>query len=113
MVDRQRGSQALRPWSDGDEPGDGERLHLSGVVARRTVEPQGRALGSVARVLALLVVVLGASRILVLLGVWDFQFDQNLFHDKLMFADFGRPNRMAPNTALNLVLPGGSIPGAG
>ena len=76
-----------------------------GVLSSRT----GRALGSVARVLALLVVVLGASRILALLGVWDFQFDQYLFRDKLMFADFGRPNRMAPNTALNFVLLGAAL----
>ena len=59
--------------------------------------------------LALVAVLLGMSRIAALLGLTDLQMDQLLFRDKLAAADFGRPNHMAPNTAVNFVLLGTAL----
>jgi len=61
---------------------------------------------AVAIVLAAVVVALGLTRILGLAGVWDPELDKTLFADKLAGADFGRQNRLAPNTAFNLLLLG-------
>jgi diguanylate cyclase (GGDEF)-like protein len=67
------------------------------------------ALRLLAQGLALLTVVFGLSRVAALLGFGDLQLDQYLFREKLPFADFGRPNRMAPNTAINFVLLGTAL----
>jgi hypothetical protein len=57
-------------------------------------------------VFALIAVILGLSRIVALAGLWDLQLDWLLFREKVDVGDFGRPNRIAPNTAINFVLTG-------
>ena len=56
--------------------------------------------------LAGLAIVVALSRLSAALGLWDAPFDRLLFGDKLTDADFGRINRMAPNTAINFALMG-------
>ena len=63
-----------------------------------------RSMRRVANVLALLPTLVGVSRLLALAGLPDLELDQILFRAKTAVAHFGGPNRMAPNTALNLVL---------
>ena len=63
-----------------------------------------RRMRRVANVLALLPMLAGVSRLLALAGLLDLELDQILFRAKTVVAHFGGPNRMAPNTALNLVL---------
>jgi diguanylate cyclase (GGDEF)-like protein len=63
----------------------------------------------IAASLALVAVVLGFSRVLALIGLWDFELDRLLFRAKLALAELGRPNRMAPNTALNFILLGTAL----
>ena len=63
-----------------------------------------RSMRRVANVLALLPTLVGVSRLLALAGLPDLELDQVLFRAKTAVAHFGGPNRMAPNTALNLVL---------
>ncbi len=63
-------------------------------------------MGYAANALGLVVVLLGGSQLATMLGIWDPQLDTRLFSEKLSFADFGRSNRMAPNTAINFVLLG-------
>ena len=55
------------------------------------------------------VALLGLSRIAALLGLVELELDRLLFRDKLAMADFGRPNQMAPNTAVNFVLLGTAL----
>ena len=59
--------------------------------------------------LAAVAIILGASRLLALAGMWDPEIDRFLFRDKLELADFGRPNRIAPNTAINFILVGSAL----
>ncbi|MGH8637609.1 MAG: hypothetical protein ACREUZ_10800, partial [Burkholderiales bacterium] len=66
----------------------------------------GSFVGYAANALGLVVVLLGASQLAAMLGIWDPQLDARLFSEKLSFADFGRSNRMGPNTAINFVLLG-------
>ena len=63
-----------------------------------------RSMRRVANVLALLPTLLGVSRLLALVNLPDLALDQVLFRSETVVAHFGGPNRMAPNTALNLVL---------
>ena len=63
-----------------------------------------RSMRRVANVLALLPTLVGVSRLLALAGLPDLELDQIFFRAKTVVAHFGGPNRMAPNTALNLVL---------
>lgn len=60
----------------------------------------------IAAALALVAAGIGAARLAALLGLWDLQVDRLLFAEKLAAADFGGPNRIAPNTAVNFVLLG-------
>jgi hypothetical protein len=56
--------------------------------------------------LALLAGLIGLVKILAITTPLDLHVDQLLFADKLATSDFGLPNRMAPNTALNFLLVG-------
>jgi len=69
----------------------------------------GKSGGTAARVLALGAIAIGLSRVPALLGLWDLELDRLLFRDKLAVADFGRANRMAPNSAVNFVLLGSAL----
>ena len=57
-------------------------------------------------VLAVAVTLLGLARVLALIGIYDAGIDRLLFADKIATADFGGPNRIAPNTAVNFILIG-------
>ena len=57
-------------------------------------------------VLATIVALIGLVKILALIKLADLHIDQLLFADKLRSSDFGLPNQMAPNTALNFLLLG-------
>ncbi len=59
--------------------------------------------------LALIVMLIGLVKLLAILSVWDVGIDQILFREKLGGSDFGLPNRMAPNSALNFFLLGGAL----
>jgi methyl-accepting chemotaxis protein len=59
--------------------------------------------------LAAVTALLGAARVLALAGIHDLGVDRLLFADKLLAADFGRPNQMAPNTAVNFLLLGAAL----
>jgi diguanylate cyclase (GGDEF)-like protein len=60
----------------------------------------------IAAILAALAAVLGTTRVLAVVGIYDAGIDRLLFADKLATSDFGGPNRMAPNTAVNFILIG-------
>ena len=72
------------------------------VLANRSSRP-ARA---VAFGIALATAALALSRIAAAAGIWDLELDRQIFADKLLVADFGRDNRMAPNTAFSLFLLG-------
>jgi len=57
-------------------------------------------------VLAVAVTLLGLARVLAVIGIYDAGIDRLLFADKIATADFGGPNRIAPNTAVNFILIG-------
>jgi diguanylate cyclase (GGDEF)-like protein len=63
-------------------------------------------IGYGANALGLVVVLAGSWQLAAMAGLVDSRLDQGLFTDKLLGADFGRTNRMAPNTAINFVLLG-------
>ena len=75
------------------------------ILCRRTSSWMRR----IAIALALVPVLLGVSRLLALVGLWDWELDRLLFRDSLAAADFGRPNRMAPNSAGNFALLGTAL----
>jgi diguanylate cyclase (GGDEF)-like protein len=56
--------------------------------------------------LALVATIMGALRLLGMLGLLPVDIDQLMFRDKLVAAHFDGLNRMAPNTAVNFVLLG-------
>jgi hypothetical protein len=60
----------------------------------------------VAIVLAVLTIIIGGSKLLDLFFHTHFDFDQLLFRQKINTIFLKTPNRMAPNTALNIVLLG-------
>lgn len=68
-----------------------------------------RATRRIAVALAAVPIIVGVTRFAAFLGAWDAGLDQLLFTDRLALADFGTPNRMAPNTAMNFVLLGGAL----
>jgi diguanylate cyclase (GGDEF)-like protein len=68
--------------------------------------PGTRALASV---LAMAAALIGLARLAALAGPWDPGVDQLLFREKLDGSDFGAPNRIAPNTAVNFVLLGAAL----
>ena len=59
--------------------------------------------------LATVAALIGLAKLVALLFGWDLHVDQLFFRQKLETADSGLPNRMAPNTALNLLLLGIAI----
>ncbi len=61
------------------------------------------------RALALIAALIGWIKLLAILSIVDLGIDQLLFREKLAGSDFGLPNRMAPNTALNFVLLGTAL----
>src|SRR5205085_2596565 len=68
--------------------------------------PRAMRVRAIGQVLAVIPAVIGLSRLVALLGGPNAGLDQVLFSDKIGTADFGRPNVMAPNTAVNFVLLG-------
>src|SRR5579859_1022635 len=60
----------------------------------------------IGQLLAAIVALIGAVKCVALIVGGDVPVDQLLFHDKVAISDFGLPNRMAPNTALNFLLLG-------
>ena len=65
--------------------------------------PRSRLLARLCAAVVVLLALLCLSRLFI---AWDLGPDRLLFRDQLARADEGRPNRMAPNTALNFVLLG-------
>ncbi len=63
----------------------------------------------IARSLALLAALIGLIKIIAIVTPLDLGIDRILFHDKLLTADNGLPNQMAPNTALNFLLLGMAV----
>ena len=59
--------------------------------------------------LAAVTALLGAARVLAVGGLYDAGVDRLLFNGKLLTADFGRPNQMALNTAVNFLLLGAAL----
>ena len=59
--------------------------------------------------LAVVTALLGAARVLAVAGFYDAGVDRLLFSSKLVAADFGRPNQMATNTAVNFLLVGAAL----
>jgi diguanylate cyclase (GGDEF)-like protein len=53
--------------------------------------------------------VLGAVRVFAIVGIGDLGVDRLLVASKLLTADFGRPDQMAPNTAVNFLLIGSAL----
>jgi PAS domain S-box-containing protein len=107
-----------------DHPG--LRSGVAGLIAMNPVTAIGFILASAALWLLLLEAAPPASRLLartcaaavVLLAVlclshvitpWDLGPDRLLFHEQLARVGEGRPNRMAPNTALNFLLLGAAL----
>ena len=72
-------------------------------------QPASPIVRRLARVVAAVPVVIGVSRVAALGGLGDLQLDRLLFTAKLIAADFGRANQIAPNTAVNLVLLGAAL----
>ena len=66
----------------------------------------GRLARGAAIALAVTAALLGIVRVLAVTGLYDAGTDRLLFASKLIAADFGRPNQMAPNTAVNFILIG-------
>ncbi|HLJ74037.1 MAG TPA: EAL domain-containing protein [Thermoanaerobaculia bacterium] len=64
------------------------------------------ALHRAGELFAVIVALIGAVKCVALIVGGDVPVDQLLFHDKVVVSDFGLPNRMAPNTALNFLLLG-------
>jgi diguanylate cyclase (GGDEF)-like protein len=60
----------------------------------------------IGEILALAAAIIGAIKTLSLITPVDLHIDRLLFADKLAASDFGLPNRMAPNTALNFLILG-------
>jgi diguanylate cyclase (GGDEF)-like protein len=52
---------------------------------------------------------LGAVRVCAIVGIGDLGVDRLLVASKLLTADFGRPDQMAPNTAVNFLLIGSAL----
>jgi diguanylate cyclase (GGDEF)-like protein len=80
-------------------------LGLSLAAQTRVSVPQrvGQTLLSVPAFAAMSI---GLIKIAALVTPWNLGIDQILFHGKLAGSDFGLPNQMAPNTAINFVLLG-------
>jgi diguanylate cyclase (GGDEF)-like protein len=70
---------------------------------------EARRAGARASALALAAFTIGLTRLAAVIGLWDLEIDRLLFAEKLGTADFGGPNRMAPNTAVNFALLGGAL----
>ena len=104
----------------------GLRSGVAGLIAMNPVTAIGLILASVALRLLLLEAVPPSSRLVarlcaaavVLLAVlclshlftpWDLGPDRLLFPEQLSRVNEGRPNRMAPNTALNFLLLGAAL----
>ena len=63
----------------------------------------------VAQVCAVIVLLVGLIKLCELIGFFDIGIDQMLFRDQLFDALLGKPNRIAPNTALNFFLLGAAL----
>ena len=73
------------------------------LTAKRPDHPIDRR---IATALGLLTLLIGLVRVCSLVGLFDAGIDRLLFSDKLDAAGSGRPNGMAPNTAVNFILIG-------
>jgi diguanylate cyclase (GGDEF)-like protein len=79
---------------------------LGSALALTSRRGAGRIARGAAITLGLAAAALGVGRLLAVAGVYDAGVDRLLFAEKLVGADFGRPNQMAPNTAVNFILIG-------
>ena len=77
-----------------------------GLIATQPDLPLARRL---AIALATVTALLGAAGVLAIVGLYDAGVDRLLFDDQLLTTDFGRPNQMAPNTAVNFLLLGAAL----
>ena len=80
-----------------------------GCALASTGEMHGFAVRLLGGALAATALAIGLLRLGDLLGILEFQIDQSLFPEKLITADFGRTNQIAPNTAINFVLLGTAL----
>ncbi|HYS54737.1 MAG TPA: EAL domain-containing protein [Thermoanaerobaculia bacterium] len=69
-------------------------------------EQVGKARHRIGEALAMIASAIGLIKILALMTPINLHIDQLFFADKLGGSDFGLPNQMAPNTALNFLLLG-------
>nr|MBA2620420.1 PAS domain S-box protein [Acidobacteriota bacterium] len=81
---------------------------LSG-IALRLVQSADERRNRIAKVCAVLVLLAGLIKLCELLGFFDFGLDRILFGEHLFDPITGKPNRMAPNTALNFFLAGAAL----
>ena len=91
------GLTAMNPMTAVGFIGIGLALALTSTQRGRRFERR------VAIVLASVVALIGIVRVLAIAGLYDAGIDRILFADKLVLADFGRPNQMAPNSAVNFI----------
>jgi PAS domain S-box-containing protein len=82
---------------------------LSSISLRLLTESPPPLSRRLARICAAAVVLLAFLCLSRLFTPWDLELDRLLFADQLAGAGGGRPNRMAPNTALNFLLLGGAL----
>ncbi|MES2788690.1 MAG: hypothetical protein V4719_03640, partial [Planctomycetota bacterium] len=80
---------------------------LAGISLALAVDPQDKSRLQGSQWLALIVIILATSRLVCYLLQWDVGPDQWLFHEKLNA--YTPVNRMAPNTALGMLLVGTAL----
>ncbi len=78
-------------------------------IALRLVQSADERRNRIAKVCAVLVLLAGLIKLCELLGFFDFGLDRILFGEHLFDPITGKPNRMAPNTALNFFLAGAAL----
>jgi hypothetical protein len=83
---------------------------LSGLALAMSVQfDRPAAAVSVAKVLSLIVLLIGLAKLIGIAANWHPNVDEWLLAQKLTDAERQMPNRMAPNTAFNFVLVGLSL----
>jgi serine phosphatase RsbU (regulator of sigma subunit) len=85
---------------------------LSGIalcILRDEPTDEDRKMRRIAQVCTAIVLIIGLLKLLELVTGWHIGVDRLLFHDKLEVLQNGKPNRMAPNTALNFSLLGAAL----
>jgi len=83
---------------------------LSGLALALSIQVnRSTAVVSVAKVLSVIVLIMGLAKLIGIAANWHPNVDEWLFAPKLTDAERQMPNRMAPNTAFNFVLVGLSL----